>query len=136
MQRLLELVVVSCERPRERAAVARLEDRRLHLDEAGVIERAADRGHHARAQEEVGARVLVHQQVEIAAPVALLDVGEAVESVGQRRADLREQLVARHRKRGLTTAGLQWRACHAEDVAEIDVNWPSLLDFTQKLHTP
>ena len=44
------------------------------------------------AQEEVGAGLLVHQQVEVAAAVALLDVGQAVEGVGQRRADRGEQL--------------------------------------------
>ena len=43
VERLVELVVVRRERPRERAAVARLQDRRLDLDEAVLVERAADR---------------------------------------------------------------------------------------------
>ena len=38
VERLVELVVVRHERPRERAAVARLEDRRLDLDEAVLVE--------------------------------------------------------------------------------------------------
>ena len=40
VERLVELVVVSRERPRERTAVAWLQDRRLDLDEAFLVERA------------------------------------------------------------------------------------------------
>ena len=40
VERLVELVVMGLERARERAAVARLEHRRLDLDEAVAVERA------------------------------------------------------------------------------------------------
>ncbi len=46
----VELVRVRDERPRERAAVAGLEHRRLHLDEPALVEPAPGRRHHARAQ--------------------------------------------------------------------------------------
>ena len=110
------------ERPGERAAVARLQHGRLDLDEAVVVERAADRGDHARAQHEVGARLLVHQQVEVAAPVALLDVGQAVERVRQRRVDARERLEAVDDQRRLAATRLGRLADRADDVAEVHVD--------------
>ena len=96
----VELVRVRDERVRERAAVPRLQDRRLDLDEAVLVQVAADRGDDPRAQEEELARVLVHQQVEVALPVARLRVGEPVERVreagsGSSRAP---QLVDRERR--------------------------------------
>ena len=82
----VELVVVGDERPRGRAAVERLQDRRLDLDEARVVEEAADRGDHLRAGDEDRARLLVGDQVELAVAMAGLDVGEAVVLVGRRAA--------------------------------------------------
>ena len=41
----VELVVVGHEGPRQRAAVERLEDRGLDLEEAALVEPAADRAH-------------------------------------------------------------------------------------------
>src|SRR5205085_3440143 len=104
------------ERPGERAAVAWLQDRRLDLDESGLVEHAPDRRDHARTQDEALPRLVVHQEVEVAAPVALLDVGEAVEGVGQRRADPREQLEAVDRERGLAAARLRRAADRGDDV--------------------
>ena len=40
---MLERVVVGHERARERAAVERLQHRRLHLEEAALVEEAAQR---------------------------------------------------------------------------------------------
>jgi len=78
-----QLVRVRYERVRERAAVSRLQDGRLHLDEAFVVEVAANRRDDPRAQEEQLTRVLVHEQVAVALSVARLLVGDAVERVGQ-----------------------------------------------------
>ena len=103
----IELVRVRHERAGERAAVTRLEDRGLDLDEALVVERAADRRDHPRAEHEVAARLLVHEQVEVAAPVALLDVGQAVEGVGKRRPDPCEQLERVDRERRLAAPRLR-----------------------------
>jgi hypothetical protein len=73
------------------AAVAGLEDRRLDLEEALAVEVAAGGRDDLRAQEGVGARLLVHEEVEVALPVAGLDVGDAVEGVRERPLDLPEQ---------------------------------------------
>ena len=91
VQLLVELVVVGGEGSCEGSAVTRLQDRRLDLHEAVRVEVAADGGDDARAQEEVARATLVHQQVEVAAPIARLGVGEAVEGVRQRPLVLRQQ---------------------------------------------
>ena len=59
---------------RERAAVERLQHRRLDLDEPVVVEVAADRGHDLRPRDEELARLLVGHQVELAPAIAGLDV--------------------------------------------------------------
>ena len=122
VERLVEFVVVRLERPGERAAVSRLQDRRLDLDEALVVERAANGRDHPGAEHEVGACVLVHQQVEVAPPVTLLDVGQPVEGVGERRADLAEHLEGVDRQRRLAATRLRRMAGHADDVAEVNVD--------------
>src|SRR5215211_3865798 len=63
------------ERPPNAAAVDRLQDRRLDLDEPLVVEEAADRGDDLRARDEQLARLLVGHQVELAVAVTGLDVG-------------------------------------------------------------
>ena len=65
---------------------------RRRLDEAPLVENAADDGDDARAHERDLARLRVHEQVEVALAVALLDVGQAVERVGERRMNAREHL--------------------------------------------
>ena len=57
----VELVVMRDERAGEGAAVAWLEDRRLDLDEAPLVERAPDRRDDLGARDERLARLLVHQ---------------------------------------------------------------------------
>ena len=74
----IEGVVVGDERPRRGAAVERLEDRRLDLDEAVVVERAPQRRDDLRPRQEERARLLVADQVELAPAEARLDVAEAV----------------------------------------------------------
>ena len=117
----VELLVVRHERRREAAAVPRLENRRLDLDEAALVEIAADRRHHPRTGDGVATRVLVHQEVEVSLPVPGLDVGEAVVGVRQRPLVLRERHELVHRERRLSPARAQRAPDGADDVAEIDV---------------
>ena len=90
----VERVVVGGERPRERAAVERLQHRRLDLEEAALVEPAPDGGDHLRAQDEQLARLLVRDQVELAVAVAGLDVLEPVVLLGRRAQRLGQQLPA------------------------------------------
>ena len=132
----VELVRVRHERIGERAAVARLEDGRLDLEEAVLVEVAADRGDHARPQLEVGARLLVHQQVEVAPAVAGLGVGQAVEGVRQRPLDLGEQLELGDCERGLTALRPRGDAGRADDVAEVEVDGPGPILRDEQLDLP
>ena len=122
----LELVVMRDERTREGATVARLQHRSLDLDEALAVEIGAHCGDDPRAEDEVGARLLVDEQVEVALAVAELDVGEPVEGVGQRLRVAGEHLDRVGEQRRLAAAGAAGRARHTDDVAEQDVDLAGL----------
>jgi hypothetical protein len=111
---------VGRERAREGAAVERLKDRRLDLEEAVRVEPAAHRGDHARAQDEQLARLLVGDQVELAAAVARLGVLEPVELLGRREQRLREQRPAVGAQRQLAAAARERGAVDADQVAEVE----------------
>ena len=130
---LVEQVRARHERLGEATAVARLEDRRLDLDEPFAVEIGADGRDHPRAEDRLAPRLLVHQQVEVAAPVARLDVGEAVERVRQRRPDPGQELERVDEQRRLAAAGLGRRAGHADDVAQVDVELAGALDRAEEL---
>ena len=129
----VELVRVRDEGLGERTAVDRLQDGRLDLDEALPVQVAADRRDEARADHEVGARLLVHQQVEMPLPVPRLDVGDAVERVGQRPLVAREQLELVDREARLAAAALRRPAGDADDVAEVDVDLAGALRLDEQL---
>ena len=133
---LVELVRVRDERVRECAAVARLEDRRLDLDEAVIVEVAPDRCDHAGAKLEVGARLLAHQQVDVALPVARLGVREAVEGVGQWPLDLGEQLELGDGERRLTSFRLGRHPGDADDVPEVEVDRAGTILGDEQLDLP
>src|SRR4051794_31437065 len=130
---LVEGVVVRDERLRECAAVAWLQDGCLHLDEAPPVEDAPDRRNRARAKQRIGTRLLVHQQVEVPLAIAQLDVGQAVERVGQRRRDAREHFERVDSERGLAAPRLGRRPDGADDVTEVDVDLARALDGAQEL---
>jgi len=112
--------VVSGERPRERAAVERLEDRGLHLEEPALVEPAADRRDHARAQDEELARLLVGDQVELALPVARLHVLEPVELLRRREQRLGEERPVVDADGQLAPPGGEGGAVHSDDVAQVE----------------
>ena len=127
VQRAVQRVVVRRERARQRAAVERLQDRRLDLDEAGVVELAADRGDDLRARDEQLARLLVGHQVELAAAVARLDVLQAVVLLGRRAQRLREHGEALDPQRHLAALRAHRGAVDADDVAEVDLRQQALV---------
>ena len=117
----VELVRVRDERLGERAAVARLQDRSLDLDEPARVEVAADGRHELAADEEVAPRLLVDEEIEVALAIAGLRVHDTVVGVGKRPPDLREELELGHRKRRLAALRLRGMAAHADDVPQVDV---------------
>ena len=116
--------MVGRERPRQRAAVDRLQHRRLDLDEALVVEEAADRRDDARARDEQLARLLVGDQVELALAVAGLDVLEAVVLLRRRAQRLGQQRPVLDLERQLAAAGAEDGAVDADQVAEVERDEP------------
>ena len=80
----VERVVMRDERPRHRAARDRLHHRRLDFHEPERVEELSQVLHDAGARAEHLAALVVHDQVDVALPVAQLLVGEPVPLVRQR----------------------------------------------------
>ena len=119
----VELVVVGGEGTGECATVERLQDRRLDLDEAVLVEEAADLGDRPGAGLEDAPALLVRHQVELTPTEAGLGVLQAVDFVGRRAQALREQPPVVDRQRQLTAApGRHRRALDADDVADVEVD--------------
>ena len=117
----VELVVVGGEGPGQRAAVERLQHRRLDLDEAVFVEHAAHRGDHTAAGDGVVPRLLVDHQVEVALAVARLGVGQPVELLRQRPQRLGQQRPAGHPDGQLAAAAREHLALHSQQVAEVEL---------------
>jgi hypothetical protein len=124
------------ERLRERAAVAGLQDRGLDLDEPFAVEVGADRSDHPRADDRVAPRVLVHEQVEVSLAVAHLRIGDAVERVRQRAADLAEEDELVDGDRRLAAACLRRPAGYADDVPQVDVDVTGPRGVAEELDAP
>jgi len=127
IQRAIQRVVVRRERARERPAVERLEDGRLDLDEALVVEKAPHGGHDLRASDKQLARVLVGHEVELPAAISRLDVLEAVVLLRRRAQRLRQDRERVDAQRDLAALRAQRGAVDADDVAEVDLREQALV---------
>ena len=87
-----------------------------------LVQVAPDRRHDARAEEEELARLLVHQQVEVALAVAGLLVGEAVEGVWQRASVASEDGQLFDGQGRLAAPRLRGPADDPDHVPEMDVD--------------
>ncbi len=132
----VELVRMRHERLGERTAVARLQNRRLDLDEPARIEVAADGRDELAADEEVAPRFLVDEEIEVALAIAGLRVHDAVVGVGERPPDLGEELELGHRKRRLAALGLRRVPAYADDVPQVEVEASELVRLSQQLDLP
>jgi hypothetical protein len=124
VQLALERVVASGEGSRQRAAVERLQDRRLDLEEALPVEVGADGRHHTSARGEELAHLGVGDQVELAPAVTRLHVGQPGVLVRGRAQRLGEDLEAVHAQRELAVPAAEHRAVDAQQVAEIQRGEP------------
>src|SRR6185437_11792870 len=79
-----ERMMVRLERPSGRSTIQWLEDRGFDLDEAPVLQEPSHGGHGRASRLEDATCLRVHNQVEVALSVALLDVGETVPFLGKR----------------------------------------------------
>ena len=108
------------ERARERAAVERLQDRRLDLDEALLVEVSANCRDDPRAGDERLTGVRTRDQVELAAAITGLDVAQPVVLVRRRAQRLGEDLEAIDAQRQLAAAAAQHGAVDTDQVAEVE----------------
>ncbi len=108
------------ERPRRRAAVERLQHRRLHLDESLGIEEPSHLGDDPGTGHEQLPDLVAGDQVELAVPEAGLDVLEAVVLLGRGPERLRQQRVVIDPQRQLTAAGAEGDPVDADQIAEIE----------------
>ena len=121
----------------------RLQDRGLDLHEVLVVEEPPDAADDLRPGLEPFPRLLVDQQVQVAAPVAGLDVGDALPLVRQRADRLVQNGELGHRDRPLTAAGGVKRAGDADEVADFHGAGPfpddvraELIPGQRDLHAP
>ncbi len=119
VERSIERVVVGRERTRRGAAVDRLKHRRLDLDEAALVEEAADRRDRACPRHEPLAHGRIGDQVQLAVAQSRLDVGQPVVLVGQRTQRLGQHGDRLHEQRQLAPAGAEDRTLDADQVAEV-----------------
>ena len=132
----VELVRASDERVRERPAVARLKNRCLDLHEPFCVEVATYGRDDLRPQEKQLARLLVHEQIEIALAIAGLGVGDAVERVRQRARVAGEHGQLVHGERGLATTRLRGMPDDADDVPEMDADVTDASGVAHELDPP
>ncbi len=110
------------------AAGDRLQHRRLDLHEAALDHEAPDRRDHPGAYLEHAPRLRIHDQIDVALPVARFEIGETVELVGQRSQALGQQLGLTQHDVEIALAGFVHRAAAGNDIADIPA-----LDIRQQL---
>ena len=115
----IEGVVPGLEGAGHRAARERLHHRRLDLEEAPLGEEAAHEVHHPGAGAEGLARLLVHDEIEVAPTVPRLPVGEPVELFGKGAERLREQPQIAHAQRQLPGPGAERDPVRADEVSDV-----------------
>ena len=116
----VQRVVVGHERPGDRSARNRVHHRSFDFQEAAVDEEPADVVDGARARAEHLAAALVDDEVDVAAPIAGLDVGEPVVLLRQRQQRLHEQPDRPRLHRQLVGPGAEHLAFHRDDVPDVE----------------
>ena len=114
----VEGVVVGDERLGQCTAGDGVEDRRLDLDEATLLQPAPHETEQPAAHEKDAARLRRHPQIDVALPVARVDVGHAVPLVREGSAGLGQQHPVPDLDAELALAGLHDLADSTDPVAE------------------
>jgi hypothetical protein len=109
----VECIVMGDEGPCRRAARDRLHHGRFDFHEALRIEHVAQVAHELRTPAEHRPTRLVHDEIDVALPIARLGVGESMPLVGQRPQRLDEQTQRLHPHRELARARTEQHALGA-----------------------
>jgi hypothetical protein len=118
----VERVVMGDKRPRQRATRERLQDGRLHLDEALAFQVTPHRGDQLAAGPQLPGDVRVGDEVHIPLAVPGLAVLETVEFLRQGAHRLGEQRPRVGKYGQLASAGAEDVALHPDDVADVEVS--------------
>ncbi len=125
------------------AAVERLEDRRLHLEEAPLVEEPTQVRDRSGADLEDPADLGMHREVRVALPVALLRIGErgvgrgavvphVALAAGERPERLGEQLERLHPDGDLAHLGAEQPSPHPDVIVEVE-QLHQLVALTQRV---
>ncbi len=117
----VEGVVVGDEWLRRRAADERVHRRRLDLEEPGLVQDRADGAHDVAARTEHVGHGRVRDQIDVALPVAQLDVRQAVPLLRERPHRLRDETQRARRDRELAALARRERALGLDDVADVEL---------------
>mmetsp|Transcript_14646 Transcript_14646/g.35864 ORF Transcript_14646/g.35864 Transcript_14646/m.35864 type:complete len:388 (-) Transcript_14646:147-1310(-) len=115
----VQRVVMSDKRPSLRASALRAQHRSLDLEKPPVREESANALRDGGPAPEGLSHAWVHDHIQIPAPVADVDVGEALELVRQREHRLREHAVLLNQDRQFALIRALDTARHANDVAHV-----------------
>ena len=128
----VERVVMSHERTCHGTARYDLHHRRLDFHEVQCVEEAPQVLDDPRSRAEHRPALLVYDQVHVALPVALLDVGQPVPLVRQRTQRLDQQSQPFDAHRQLSGPGLEQHALGAQHVADVPA-LESLVDLAERI---
>ena len=115
----IQRIVVGYKGSRRRAAGDGVQHRRLDFHVSAAFQEAADIAHELGANLKVAAALVAHDEVDVALAVLELDVGHAVELLGQRPEALGQQSDLLRVDAYLAGLGLENIALHADDVADV-----------------
>lgn len=117
----IEGVVVGDEGPGERSAGDGLEHGGINLEEAALVQIAAQGADYLAAEKEDAPRLLIGYQIQVALAVAQLDVAEAMPLLRRGPQGLGEQGEGRHLDRDFAGAGAKDSAGSAQEIAAVQV---------------
>src|SRR5688572_6980463 len=106
-------------RARHCAAGNRLHDGRFDLQIPSRLQKLTYRGEHLAPHLEYFARLGIDDEIEIALPIADLDIGQPMPLLGERQMTLREKFDARRPDRELVGPRAEEMPLNADKIAEI-----------------
>ena len=124
---LVELIVVGDERLCGRAAVERLQDRRLDLEETGAVQIGAQRAHDRGPRAEKVARLFVGQQVDVSPAIAYLRIAHAMPFVRHWLERFGQEVDLVNGDAQLAAARYRQRTGCAHEITQIDKPLPHLV---------
>ena len=116
----IESIMVCDERPRRGSPQNRMHHRCFHFHVAALVKKTPNFPNDFRARNENFSRAVIHNQVKITPPIALLDIRKPVPFLRQRQQRLAEQFELRYPHGQLIRLRSEQMPADADDVAQIE----------------